>query len=346
MSTDEIAIAAQKIQARFQKLKQDRDFPQIAKLITYSFQAITQQYNKQIFGYLPQIFREVEIFLERDYIQRQEIFIGEPVIYKIYYPNNIQLYNLNYFYVFCYLKEDSPELNVHFQSAHPNYRQLSTADYNLQSGKIEFEGCISGFKNNRSLISVSDPGHSIPGYTSSFYVGSPQLNFTKLISEVLESIINSANLKTTNTLLIGSSAGTFGALLSSTYFSQKINVLAVNSQINIQYRKDIIKLFTGIDRPQELIEKFGMQVSCLYRFRQQLNSIPNIYILANVNDNLYSRNFQFYNLYINTHTKAGIDNQSVFDSYYGVDGHGRPEPNSLKAKIRIAREVLTMRSRI
>jgi len=346
MSIDEITIAAQKIEATFHELKQEQDFNQIAKLIAYSFQTIPKQYNQKIFGYIPRIFRVIEIFLERDSIQEQDIFIGEPVVYKIHYPDNIKLYNLNYFYVYCYLKENSEKLNVYFQSAHPSYRNLSTLDYNLESGKIEFEGCISGFKDNISLISVSDPGHSMPGYTSSFYVGSTQLNFTKLIAEVIETIINLAALKTTKTLLIGSSAGTIGALLSSTYFSKKVNVLAVNSQINIQYRKDIIKLFPGIERPRKLSQKFGNQVSCLCRFEQKLNSIPNIYILANVNDNLYPRNLKFYKLYINTHTKAGIDNQSVFDSYYGVDGHGRPEPNSLKAKIRIAREVLTMRSRI
>ena len=346
MNIDEITISAQEIKAGFQRLKQERNFNKIAKLISYSFQAIPNHLNRQIFGYVPNIFREVEIFLDESPIQQRNIFIGEPVVYKIHYPDNIKLYNLNYFYIFCYLKENSEALNVYFQSAHPNYRNLSPDGYTLNSSKINFEGCISGFKDNISLMSVSDPGHSIPGYASSFYVGSAELNFTKLIAEVVESIINLANLKTKNTLLIGSSAGTFGALLSSTYFSQKVNVLAVNSQINIQYRKDIIKLFPDVDRPQELIKKFGSQVSCLYRFRQQTNSIPNIYVLANINDNLYQRNFNFHKLYINTHTRVGIDNQSVFDSYYGVDGHGRPEPHSLKAKIKIAREVLTMKSRV
>ncbi|MEM6614648.1 MAG: hypothetical protein AAF652_20875 [Cyanobacteria bacterium P01_C01_bin.72] len=68
--------------------------------------------------------------------------------------------------------------------------------------------------------------------------------------------------------------------------------------------------------------------------------------MANINDYLYQRNFKFYQQYIARFTAAGINNQSVFDSYYGVEGHGRPETNSLKAKIRIAREVLTMQSNI
>ena len=147
-------------------------------------------------------------------------------------------------------------------------------------------------------------------------------------------------------MLFGSSAGTFGALLTSTYFHQKVNVLAVNSQIKLQYRKEIMKTFFGRDKPQEIIKHFGEQVSCLYRFQQELNSVPNIYILANINDNLYQRNFDFYQQYLQRYTKPGVNNQSVFDSYYGVDGHGRPESTSLKAKIRIAREILTIKSRV
>lgn len=343
MKIDAIALA-KVIKIKFEQLKQDKNFPEIAKLITYSLQAIPKQYNIQIFGYIPNIFREVEIFLDRSPIQERDIFIGEPVVYKIYYPNNYCLYNINYFYIFCYLRKNSEELNVYFQSAQPKYKNFTPEKYSLDRETVGFEGCISGFNSNLSFISVSDPGQFIPGYASSFYVGDAELNFVQLIAEVIEKIVNLANLKTQNTLLIGSSAGTFGALLSSTYFSQKVNVLAVNSQIYIKYRKDIMQLFANIDRSQELSEQFGERVSCLLRFDRELNSVPNIYILANINDNLYQRNFQFYQMYINKFTKTGVNNQSVFDSYYGVDGHGRPETSSLKAKIRIAREVLTMKS--
>ncbi len=51
-------------------------------------------------------------------------------------------------------------------------------------------------------------------------------------------------------------------------------------------------------------------------------------------------------MYLSRFTKKGGENQSVFDSYYGINGHGRPETSSLKAKIRIAREILTMKSTI
>jgi hypothetical protein len=50
-------------------------------------------------------------------------------------------------------------------------------------------------------------------------------------------------------------------------------------------------------------------------------------------------------MYLNQFTAKGENNQSVFDSYYGVDGHGRPKSSALKTKIRIAREILTMNSR-
>lgn len=338
-------ILSQQIEDEFKQLKQENNFIGIAKLITYAFQVNSNKHNQEIFGYIPGIFRTIEIFLDNNSIQTQDIFIGEPVIYKIYYAGGQQLYNLNYFYIFCYLKEESNQLNVYFQSANPKYKDFSSKDYQLEQKKVSFEGCISSFSNNNlSVISISDPGHFIPNLSSSYYVGSTELNFNQLIAETLENITNLAGLNLNNALLFGSSAGTFGALLTSTYLKEKTNVLAVNSQISIQYRNKIMQSCFNISNPQKLLAQFGAQVSCLYRFEQELNSIPNIYILANLNDNLYQRNFNFYQNYLARFTYNGANNQSVFDSYYGVNGHGRPEQSSLKAKIRIAREVLTMKS--
>lgn len=342
MKIDAIALA-RKIQAQLEIYQQQKQFSQIGKLITFALQVLPSKYNQQIFGYIPELLRQVVI---KDFWQlEQGLFIGQPVVYKIYYPSEQKLYNIPYFYIFCYLKENSHQLNVYFQSAHPNYKNLTQSQYQLSQKKIKFEGSISAFNSdNISVISISDPGQFIPGMTSSYYAGSAELNFTKLIAEVLEKICNIANIKLRDTMLFGSSAGTFGALLSSTYLKQKTNVLAVNSQITLQHRKLLMNSLFGIEQPQKLLEKYGNQISCSYRFQQDISSIPNIYLLANVNDNLYQRNFEFYKLYLSIFYQLGVNNQSVFDSYYGVKGHGRPEPNSLKRKIEIAREVLMMKS--
>ena len=345
MKIDAIALA-KKIQLKLQTYRHEQQFSEIAKLITFAFQTIPNEYNQQIFGYIPQIFRQV-ILEDPCQLQERDLFVGEPVVYKIYYPERQKLYDIPYFYIFCYLKENSDQLNVHFQSAHPKYKSWTQDEYHINQKKVKFEGSMSAFKpDNISVISISDPGHFIPGLTSSYYGGSAELNFTKLIAEVLENICNLANIKLKDTMLFGSSAGTFGALLSSTYLQQKTNVLAVNSQITLQYRNQLMKSLFGIEQPQKLIEKYGNQISCTYRFQQDITSIPNIYLLANVNDNLHPRNFEFYKLYLSRFTKKGANNQSIFDSYYGVEGHGRPEATSLKRKIEIAREVLTMKSTI
>ena len=345
MDIDTLNIS-KKIEDKFYQLKQKNNYVGIAKLLTYSFQANSREHNLQCFGYIPGIFRTIEIFLDQNSIESKDIFIGEPVIYKIYYGNNQQLYGLNYFYVFCHLKEKSDSLNVYFQSAHPKYKSLTSSEYDLNQKKVNFEGSISSFDNtNISVISISDPGHFLPNITSSYYVGSPEFNFPEVIAKVITKITLLSSISLSNTLLFGSSAGTFGALLSSTYLKEKTNVLAVNSQINIRYRKDIMQACYGTVNSQEIMKKYGKQVSCIYRFRQKLSSVPNIYILANINDKLHQRNFDFYKNYIERFSKKGVDNQSVFDSYYGVDGHGRPESSSLKAKIQIARYVLTMKSR-
>ncbi len=344
MDKDAIALA-KKIQIQFEIFKQQKQYQHIAKLISYAWQVNPSHFNHQIFGYLPGIFREIELFPASQPIQPKDLCIGEPVIYKIYYPQAQKLYNIPFFYIFCYLKENSDNLNVYFQSAHPQHKKLAPDDYDLKQKKIAFEGCVSSFnQDDISVISISDPGQFIPGITSSYYVGSVEFNFVKFIAQVLENICEASGIDCNNTMLFGSSAGTFGALLSSTYFKQKVNVLAVNSQILLQYRKQLMTLFFDTSEPKKLLEKFGEQISCVYRFQQELTSIPNIYILANINDNLHTLNWNFYQLYLENFTQAGANNQSVFDSYYGVEGHGRPEQSSLKTKIRIAREVLTMKS--
>ena len=339
---DAIAIA-KKFELQLEEYKQQRQFSQIANLITCAFKILPNDYNRQIFGYIPGLFRQVE--LNASQIEAGDLFWDEPVIYKVFYPDERVLYGIPYFYIFCYLKQKSSSLNVYFQSAHPNFAQLSQAEYSLEQSKIGFEGSISAFNtDNISTISISDPGHFVPGLTSSYYLGSAKLNFNMIVANVLEKICSFANQSPNKMLLFGSSAGSFGALLSSTYFKKKTNVLAVNSQIFLHYREDLMNSLFGSNHPQELITNFGDRVSCLCRFQQEIDSVPNIYILANINDRLYQRNWEFYQLYIKRYTSKGINNQSVFDSYYGVEGHGRPEPSSLKSKIKIARELLTMKS--
>lgn len=342
MTTDAIALA-QKVKHQFEEYKAQQQFKEIAQLIASALQILPREYNQQIFGYIPQIFRQIE--LKDSVIQAKDICLGEPVIYKLYFPHHQRLYSFAYFYVFCYLKQNSSQLNVYFQSAHPSYKKLTPDQYNLNQAKISFEASISAFKpDNISVISISDPGHFVPGLTSSFYVGSTELNFNQIIAQILGNICDLANISLEDTMLFGSSAGTFGALLSSTYLKQKTNVLAVNSQINLHYKAELMQTIFKQTQPKLLLEQFGNQISCSYRFKQDITSIPNIYILANINDNLHERNFEFYKQYLSRFSQKGRNNQSVFDSYYGIEGHGRPETNSLKAKIKLAREILTMKS--
>ena len=343
--TPRIALA-KKVQAQFNIYQQQKQYAQIAKLITFALGILPNQYNRAIFGYIPYLFKQITI-QDINQLQQQDLIIDEPVVYKIYFPKQQKLYGIAYFYVFCFLKKNSHQLNVYFQSAHPKYKSLTKEKYQLNTKKIKFEGSISAFNNdNFSTLSISDPGQFIPGLTSSYYAGSHEINFHSVIAKFLENICRLAKIKLADTMLFGSSAGTFGALLSSTYLSQSANVLAVNSQITLQYRKILMKSLFGIEQPPQLLKKFGNQVSCSYRFQQDLKSIPNIYLLANINDRLHQRNLEFYQLYLNRSNSQGANNQSVFDSYYGIDGHGRPEPNSLKRKIAIAREVLTMKATV
>ena len=273
---------ASNIQNNFIQLKQQNKYKEIARLIVQAFRKNTSQSNKEIFGYIPRIFREISINKNPELINTNDIYIGEPVVYKIFFPGNQKLYGIPYFYIFCYIKEESKSLNVYFQSADSRDKQLDTGDYKIQTEKVNFEGMISCFEDNQtSGISISDPGHFFFGRASSYYAGSEEINFPKLIANIVENITKAAGIALKDVFLFGSSAGSVGALLSSTYFNEKVNLLSVNSQIFTYKNKPLMEMAFGLSNSNDIIEKFGDQVSCMHRFQQDLNSVPNIYILAN-----------------------------------------------------------------
>ena len=332
------------IQEQLTNFKNQSRYVEIANLLTYSLKHASSDTNRSVFGYLPNLFREVAIANSSAGIPSSKLSIGEPVIYKICFPNNKTIKEIPYFYLFCYLKNNSSSLNVYFQSASRKSKNFSQRHYAIAQRKIKFEGIVSAFKDSESAICVSDPGHFVPGLNSSFYIGSKQINFPEVISHVIESICVSANIKLNNIFLFGSSAGGMGALLTSTYFSSKVQVMAVNAQIITYDHPKIMKSLLETSERNILLKKFANRISCLNRFQQNINSIPNIYLLANVNDSLHHRNYKFYQLYQKLFVAEGRANQSIFDSYYGVEGHGRPDKATLKKKIKIACESLKMKA--
>jgi hypothetical protein len=160
----------------------------------------------------------------------------------------------------------------------------------------------------------------------------------------VESICIAAKIKLENTFLFGSSAGGMGALLSSTYFSQKVQVLSVNAQIITYDQVKVMNTLLGTSDRHTLLKKFANRISCLNRFQQNINSVPNLYLLANINDDLYQRNYKLHQLYQQLFIAKGKDNQAIFDSYVGVEGHSRPDKNALKKKIEIARISLLIKA--
>ncbi|MGB5636026.1 MAG: hypothetical protein WBM86_25055 [Waterburya sp.] len=344
--TKENIVTKEDIQDQLNRFQSKSCYSEIGELLTFSLKNISSEHNRQLFGYIPNLFREIKIENSPAGISPSKLQIGEPVVYKISFPSDHTIKGIPFFYLFCYIKENSSRLNVYFQSAAKISNPLSQKQYSIAKKKITFEGVISAFTETESAICISDPGHFVPGLNSSFYVGTKHINFASLISNVVESICSAAGIELKDTFLFGSSAGAMGALLSSTYFSDKVQVLSVNSQIITYDLTKVMKTFLGTSDRHILLKKFADRVSCLNRFQQKINSVPNIYLLANVNDSLHQRNYKFYQLYQKLFTAKGRDNQSVFDSYYGVEGHGRPNKLALRKKIEMARETLRMESNL
>ena len=328
------------IKTKLVAFKQSASYTQIAQLITYAFANNYGRSNQEIFGYIPEHFSE--IIIDHN-LTKDNIFIDQPIIYKIYFPPKKTIAKIPYVYLFCYLKSTSEQLDVYFQSANRYSAPLQEHEYILSTQKIDFQGIFSAFNSDRSAICISDPGHFVPDLHSSYFAGSPEFNFAEFISQILENICHLAQIKLSDTFLFGASAGGVGALLSSTYFSSKVNVMAINSQIDTYSIIRVMRALFGIDDHQTLLKKFGNQVSCLHRFQQNIASIPNIYLLANINDGIYEINYQFYQLYQQLFVSPGKNNQSIFDSYYGEEGHIQPDKVSLKTKLEFARANLTLK---
>ena len=321
-------------------LKKHSSYSEIAQLLAHTFKNTPQEINHQVFGYIPRLFREIELKNAVDRIDISQVYIGEPVIYKIGFPEGQAIKGIPFFYVFCYLKE-TPALNVYFQSEAAK-NKLVQKQYTLADEKIIFEGIASAFQEPESVICISDPGHFIPELASSFYIGSKTINFPQIISSVIENICNVAKIKLSNTFLFGSSAGGIGALLSSTYFSSKVHVMSVNAQITTHNLAKVIKTLLETDNRDTITKQYSDRVSCLHRFRQNISSVPNIYILSDINNSTHEINFDFFQLYQRKFALSGTENQSIFDSYVDI-GHGCPNKALLKTKIKIARTILTMR---
>ena len=339
-------VSKEDIQQQLIAFKNKANYVEVANLLAYSLKHASSEVSRSVFGYIPSLFREIEISNPLNGITPSLLSINEPIIYKIIFPQNQTIREIPYFYLFCYLKQNSSQLNVYFQSAAVSSRILRQKQYTLANKKINFEGVISAFKDSESAICISDPGHFVPDLISSFYVGSRQINFPELISNTIEDICVSAGIKLKDTFLFGSSAGGMGALLSSTYFGSKVQVMAVNTQIITYDLSRVMNKLLGANERNILLRKYANRISCLNRFQQKISSVPNIYLLANVNDDLHHRSYKFYQLYQELFVAKGEQNQAIFDSYYGVEGHGRPDKVSLKQKIDIARKSLMMKANL
>lgn len=272
-----------------------------------------------------------------------------PVFYKVFLPSGKVVSRINYFYVFSYIRKDVKSLNVYFQSAAVSDKSQTESAYSLASGSIRFEALKSAFMDKTtSFVSISDPGHFVKGAPTSFYVGSAGCDFSYYIASFIERLLLAYNLPHRRTLLFGSSAGAVGALMCGAILSKKVNVLSVNCQLELASRRWVLKkFFDGLSR-QEAEQQYGTQLSCFKRYEEVSletpRKVPNIYLLCNIRDDLHSRNVSFFEFLIRSFSNSEYKNQFVFDSYYGVEGHGRPKPVQLKEKMKIARKSLTMSS--
>lgn len=299
---------------------------------------------RKTFGEISTLFPEVEI---KNVDQSIPVFY-HPVFYKVYFPEPQNLGGIGYFYVMTYFKRNIESVNVYFQSANRNNLDNRSENYSLLSSSKMFEGMGSAFRDYKnSFISVSDPGHFIEGCSSSFYMGSSSCHFSLHIASFLNRVFRSYKINYEQVLLIGSSAGADGALMTGSLLNQKVNILSVNSWLNLLSRNRLTKVLFGTNDKEILIQKYENQLCCFKQYsqlREKSDAVPNIYLLCNIRDKLHQINLKFFNFLIERFSDPDLNNHFIFDSYFGVEGHGRPNKDAFKEKIKIARQSLTMRS--
>jgi len=150
------------------------------------------------------------------------------------------------------------------------------------------------------------------------------------MGQFLQHWLNCAELKPHQTLMFGSSAGSFGALRTATFLEGKANVLSVNGQIDRTFE------YEGTKNRHDVIRYFDQ---C---FRRQSRIIPNMYLLCNYRDRNIRLNRVFADLISNFHyDKKGTTRPNiVLDLYDGIKGHGRPRKSNILEKIQIAELLL------
>ena len=235
------------------------------------------------------------------------------------------------FYVFSNINPTATSGKVYFQNAASKFKEATADDFFKNSARnVPYDGIRQAISNHsQSAICISDPGIFIEGKVTSWYSVVESVDICFYIAQFISHWLEAASLQPKDILMFGSSAGSFGALRTTTFLSKKTNVISVNGQIkrsfdykNNQYEHDILDYYQ----------------KCL----QQNIVIPNIYLLCNYRDNNTILNRQFFNLIDNhNYTNKGTYRPNiVFDLYDGLEGHLRPRKDNLLQKIEIAETVL------
>ncbi|NJL51965.1 MAG: hypothetical protein HC930_06610 [Hydrococcus sp. SU_1_0] len=89
------------IQEQFNRFKSKSRYSEIANLLTFSLHNVPEQLSHNIFGYIPGLFREVAITNPLVGITPNQLYIGEPIIYKVSFPGNHTMKGIPYFYLFA-----------------------------------------------------------------------------------------------------------------------------------------------------------------------------------------------------------------------------------------------------
>ncbi|MEM9272328.1 MAG: hypothetical protein AAGA80_05110 [Cyanobacteria bacterium P01_F01_bin.143] len=251
--------------------------------------------------------------------------------YEIKIPNKYIVFDK--FFAFSNIIPGATSGRVYFQTANNEFRNSTPSEY-TSAKDVPFNGIGQAIKDQtRSTICFSDPGiFSDKNIITSWYSEVDKVDICAYIGQFLQHWLNCISLKPDQILMIGSSAGSFGALRSATFLDGKTNVLSVNGQIDRDFK------YKGNTYRHDLINYFEKY----FRLKKNNLTIPNIYLLCNYRDRNIRLNRVFADLISNfPYEKRGTTRPNiVLDFYDGIYGHGRPHKGNLLEKINIADLVL------
>lgn len=180
-----------------------------------------------------------------------------------------------------------------------------------------------------STLYISDPSFRYNQNLSlGWYIGTQEHDWLKDLAELIKIFAYKQNLKSSDVILYGSSAGDYAAMKLTELIEGSV-AIAINPQTDIRkYLPDFVKSFLKSNFNTEQLDILDNRFTTMVQSRK--NNASKIFLYQNINDTFhYENHLSPFIKYFNLESICYFANNSliVAKSFIGPKGHG-PEPTN------------------